>query len=69
MGSNKFLAINELVGLLVGLSISRRYFDDHSKEKFTIPSRILTDWTSSFRVNSHSPHSSAIAFELLTTEN
>lgn len=66
---NKFLAINELVGLLVGLSITRRYLDDHSKEKFSIPSRILTDWTSSFRVNSHSPHSSAIAFELLTSEN
>ena len=64
---NKFLAINELVGLLVGLSICRKYFDDYSQEKFRISSRVLTDWVNSFRRNSHSPHSSVISFELLTT--
>jgi len=64
---NKFLAINELVGLLVGLSICRNYFDDFSKDKFRISSRVLSDWVNSFRRNSHSPHSSVISFELLTT--
>ena len=65
---NKFLAINELVGLLVGLSICRNYFDDFSKEKFRISSRVFSDWVNSFRKNSHSPHSSVISFELLTTK-
>jgi len=65
---NKFLAINELVGLLVGLSICRNYFDDFSKEKFKISSRVFSDWVNSFRRNSHSPHSSVISFELLTTK-
>ncbi len=62
---NHFLAINELVGLLVGLSICVRYYDDDSApESLPIPTRILTDWVHSYRVNSHSPHSSVIAFEL-----
>jgi len=65
---NKFLAINELIGLLVGLSICRNYFDDLSKDNFRISSRVLSDWVNSFRKNSHSPHSSVISFELLTTK-
>ncbi|MEA3314667.1 MAG: hypothetical protein U9Q30_02260 [Campylobacterota bacterium] len=65
---NKFLAINELVSLLVGLSICKRYFDDSSNTEFKISKRILNDWTSSYRINSHSPHSSTIAFELLASK-
>ena len=63
---NKFLAINEFVGLIVGLSICKNYFDNSFKEESKIPSRVFTDWVNSFRKNSHSPHSSVISFELLT---
>lgn len=68
--TGKFLAINEYVGLMVGLGICHEYLDDSRKAFFQDPpSRILRDWVVSFRVNSHSPHSTQIAFELLVCAN
>jgi hypothetical protein len=63
----KHNAINEYISLLVGLSICYEYHDDFSKPVFKLRKRILRDWVQSFRYHSHSPHSSLIAFELLTT--
>ena len=63
----KLLVINELVAILVGAGICARYFDDTSSEHIVLPPRILFDWASSFRLNSHSPHSCAIAFEMLSS--
>lgn len=62
----KFLAVNEEVALLVGLAICQNYFDDARAESFKISPKILKDWVSSLRYNSHSPHALAIAFELIT---
>ena len=63
----KLLVINELVAILVGAGICARYFDDTSSEHIVLQPRILFDWASSFRLNSHSPHSCAIAFEMLSS--
>ena len=64
---NKLLVINELVAVLVGGGICARYFDDTSKSSFVLSKRLLYDWSSSLRFNSHSPHSCAITFEMLAT--
>jgi hypothetical protein len=61
---HKLLAANELAALLVGAAICRTNF----KADFRLPNRIFHDWASSLRINSHSPNSCAIAFELLTTD-
>lgn len=58
--------INEWIALHLGLAICKEYFDDTCKVDFSVPGRILIDWVVSLHVNSHSPHSLAIAFELLT---
>jgi hypothetical protein len=63
---HKVLHINEIIGLMVGLSICAKYIDNFNKENVKLSSRIFNDWVSSLRINSHSPHSTAIAFELLT---
>ncbi len=65
---HKLLLINELVAILVGSSICCRYFDDSSSVAVKLPVRILFDWASSFNLNSHSPHSCSIAFEMLASE-
>lgn len=56
-----YTAINELASLMVGVSLCRRFGADS-----VIPPRILKDWATSLRLNSHSPHGTAIAFELIT---
>ncbi|MBF8272939.1 MAG: hypothetical protein HW380_2044 [Magnetococcales bacterium] len=59
----KWLAINEAVGLYVGISLCEKF----SEKKFRKPSRrIMLDWITSMRVNSHSPQGTALAFEVLT---
>jgi hypothetical protein len=58
---NKYLAINEYVALMVGLSICTRRSKSPS---IRISQRILVDWVNSFRVNSHSPSSSMLIFEV-----
>ena len=63
--NSHFTAINELAGLLVGLAICTRYFDDTVKENITMNNRILFDWVNSMRLNSHSPSSTSISFEML----
>ncbi|MBF0626272.1 MAG: hypothetical protein HQL82_15895 [Magnetococcales bacterium] len=61
---HKYLAINELVGLWVGLSLCKRF----GGQGFKMPSeRIRVDWISSMRAHSHSPHGSALSFEMLFT--
>jgi hypothetical protein len=62
---NKVLHINELIGLMVGLSVCAGYIKNFKYSKVKLSSRVFNDWVSSLRINSHSPHSSAIAFELL----
>ena len=66
---NKFIAINELVGILVALSVCATYYDDYSRPggPLSFPSRIFTDWITSLRYNAHSPYSTVISFELLTS--
>lgn len=59
--TNKLLNVNELAALLVGAAICRKKF----KSDLRLHNRIFFDWASSLRVNSHSPSSCAIAFELL----
>ena len=58
---HRLLNVNELAALLVGAAICRKNF----KANLRLPNRIFFDWASSLRVNSHSPSSCAIAFELL----
>jgi hypothetical protein len=65
---HKLLTINEVVGILVGVGICRHYFDDHSRVPFNISKRVMQDWALSLRKHSHSPHSCAIAFEFLASE-
>lgn len=65
--TNKLLTINEVTGILVGVGICNRYFDDRSRKHFRLPDRIMKDWASSLRNHSHSPHSCAIAFEFLAS--
>lgn len=60
----KLLFANELAALLVGASICCKNF----KGTFHFPNRIFYDWASSLRINSHSPNSCAIAFELLASK-
>jgi len=62
---NKVLHINEIIGLMVGLSVCSGYIENFKYSKVKLSSRVFNDWVSSLRINSHSPHSSAIAFELL----
>ena len=64
----RLFVINELVALLLGLSICMRYHDDYTKEDFSIPIRIFHDWVTSLRYNSHSPYGTSISFELLTSQ-
>lgn len=64
---NKFYAVNELLGLRVGLYICANYYDDYSTYGFKLSRRLFLDWVHSLRYHSHSPHSSLTAFELLTT--
>ncbi|MBF0605705.1 MAG: hypothetical protein HQL07_18680 [Nitrospirae bacterium] len=59
---NRYLAINEEIGLLVGLSLCCRFHNTHMLRP---PPRVMHDWVTSMRYNSHSPHSTAITFELL----
>ena len=65
---HRFLAVNELVGILVGMGICRSYFDDTRKETVELPKRVMNDWIASLRHHSHSPHSCALMFELLASE-
>ena len=64
----RLFVVNELVALLLGLSICMRYHDDYTKEDFSIPIRIFHDWVTSLRYNSHSPYGTSISFELLTSQ-
>lgn len=60
---NKYLTINELVGLFVGLALCARF----SESPVVKPTpRILHDWEVSLRYNSHSPQSTAMIFEIIT---
>ncbi len=70
LSKNRYNAINEYISLKIGLSICSMYIDDTTKDcdDFKVPDRIFKDWISSFRKNSHSPHSSTIAFELFVSE-
>lgn len=64
----KYLAINELVGLYVGIGICSHYFDDSSRADFDrIDQRVIQDWAYSMRRNSHSPQSTVIAFEIIAS--
>ena len=67
--THKMLTINEIVGILVGVGICQKYFDDKTRNVFRLPSRIMLDWAMSLRTRSHSPHSCAITFEFLASEN
>lgn len=60
---HKLLNVNELAAILVGAGICQMNF----REDFRLPNRIFFDWASSLRINSHSPASCAIAFELLAS--
>ena len=65
-GAN-FTAVNELLALMLGLSICQSYKDDLSNPDFkvaAIPKRLLVDWVNSLRAHSHSPNSAAMSFEL-----
>jgi hypothetical protein len=66
---NKLLTCNEVIGILVGIGICQRYFDDHSKQGIHLSSRVAKDWAASLRTHSHSPHSCAIAFEFFATSD
>ncbi|MBM2814520.1 MAG: hypothetical protein HW421_1282 [Ignavibacteria bacterium] len=64
---NKQLLINENVALLVGLSICNKNSYQYTKANLiSIRQRIYIDWVKSLRMQSHSPNSMAIAFEILT---
>lgn len=67
---NKNTAINEEVALWVALSICADWHDDHSRQPIKqVPMRILKDWVTSLRINAHSPHALAIAFELIASDH
>ncbi|MBF0426743.1 MAG: hypothetical protein HQL66_13090 [Magnetococcales bacterium] len=58
----KYLAVNEMVGILLGLAICRRF----GKGNFALPpARVRSDWVRSLRFHSHSPHSTALMFEMM----
>jgi len=63
---NKILCVNELVALLVGLSIYNSVKDGEAPKGIQVSGRVLIDWIITLRYNSHSPHSTALAFELLS---
>ena len=62
----RLYVVNEWIALKVGLAICEEYFENQRKPSFDLPPRVLTDWVISLHVNSHSPHSLAFAFEILT---
>lgn len=65
----KYLAINELVGLYVGIGVCSHYFDDTVRADFSrIDDRVIQDWAYSMRRNSHSPQSTVIAFEIIASD-
>lgn len=66
---HRLLTINECIAVIVGIGICRNYLDDHSKYHFNLPVRVMEDWIMSLRKHSHSPHSCAITFEFLASEN
>lgn len=65
--SGKLHPLNELIAIQTGLSICSQYKDDFSLDNFRLSKRILKDWLHSLRYHSHSPYSSLLAFELLST--
>jgi len=67
--THKMLTINEIVGILVGVGICQKYFDDQTRKGFRLPKRIMLDWVMSLRTHSHSPHSCAITFEFLASDS
>ena len=65
---NKLLAINEVIGVRLGFSICRKYFDDHADPAPNkVHTRLLSDLVKSLRAHSHSPHSTALLFEQIFT--
>ncbi len=68
--SARYTAVNEYVGLVVGLALCEKYKADLGNSKFriaAIPQRLLSDWVNSLRFHSHSPNSATMSFELITT--
>lgn len=67
--TRKYLAINELAGLYVGIAICGRYFDNAIRIDFNkINPRVVSDWAISLRRNAHSPHGLVMAFEILASD-
>lgn len=66
--SGKLHPLNELIAIQTGLAICSQYKDDCSLlDDIRLSDRVLKDWLHSLRYHSHSPYSSILAFELLTT--
>lgn len=67
--SEKFLAVNELVSLYVALAFCDQYHERRSQHHraviYRIPPRVVVDWATTMRFHSHSPHSTALLFEIL----
>ncbi len=63
---NKHHLINEIAALMTGLAICNIYHIRKLKDKISISDRVFDDWIHSLHIHSHSPNSTAIAFELLT---
>jgi hypothetical protein len=66
---NKYLAINELAGLHVGVAICSLFYDDSTRTDFhKLSPRVVHDWAYSLRRHSHSPQSTVVAFELISAQ-
>ncbi len=68
--NTRYTAVNEYLGLMVGLALCEKYKADLGNSEFkiaAIPKRLVLDWVNSLRVHSHSPNSTTMSFELITT--
>ena len=67
--TEKFLAANELVSLYVALAFCdqyhRRRSEHHRAIIYRLSPRVILDWATTMRFHSHSPHSTAMIFEIL----
>lgn len=65
----KFLAVNELASLYVALAFCDQYHQKRSRDYKSVvsrlPPRVIVDWATTMRFHSHSPHSTAMIFEIL----
>ena len=65
----KFLAVNELVSLYAALAFCDQYHERRSQHHrsviYRLSPRVIVDWATTMRFHSHSPHSTAMTFEIL----